>query len=65
MNAIRIDRHPSSLEFSPRMRRWTLGVALAVALLGLYSIGVTWFAQQLQADMQESYQIAPILSDSS
>lgn len=54
----------SSLHLSPRQRRWAIGLAIAAALLGAYVLGVTWFAQQLQNDMKESFQIAPILSES-
>ena len=45
-----------------RRRRTVLGAA-AATFLGLYVLGVSWFANSLQADMERSLQVAPAIQD--
>jgi len=73
MNAIRM---PSPLARGPgaphrdaptgmsvRRRRWTIGLTVTSIFLGLYVLGLVWFAGELRADMQSSLQFAPAVQD--
>jgi len=68
MNAIRHhhivqreERAPLSPEI--RRRRWTIGLSVGGAFLGVYVLGLVWFANALQADMQGTLQLAPVVQD--
>ena len=37
--------------------------AIGAGFLGLYVMGVTWFANELQTDMQRNLQLAPAVQD--
>lgn len=42
---------------SRRLRRWLIGVGVAVVVLGIYAFSLNWFAQQLGDDMQKSIRL--------
>ena len=46
-----------------RRRRRTIIATVCAAFLGLYVLGVGWFANELGTDMQRSLQIAPAVQD--
>ncbi|GAB3735389.1 hypothetical protein GCM10028862_19130 [Luteimonas pelagia] len=48
---------------APRRRRWAIGLSVAGAFLGLYVLGLVWFAHALQDDMQATLQLAPAVQD--
>ena len=48
---------------SVRRRRWTIGLLVTSIFLGLYVLGLVWFAGELRADMQSSLQFAPAVQD--
>lgn len=47
----------------PKHRRRTIFAAVGAALLGLYVLGVSWFANELGSEMQRNLQIAPAVQD--
>ena len=70
MNAITADardpaarpaRHDAATP-ARRRRRAIIGIGGA-AFLGLYVLGVGWFANELQTDMQRNLQLAPAVQD--
>lgn len=69
MNAVRHHHIPVQREerapVSPevRRRRWTIGLSVGGAFLGVYILGLVWFANALQADMQGTLQLAPVVQD--
>lgn len=46
-----------------RRRRRAIIAAIGAGFLGLYVLGVTWFANELQSDMQRNLQFAPAVQD--
>ena len=46
-----------------RRRRKAIIAAIGAGFLGLYVMGVTWFANELQSDMQRNLQLAPAVQD--
>ena len=46
-----------------RWRRKAIIAAIGAGFLGLYVMGVTWFANELQSDMQRNLQLAPAVQD--
>jgi len=44
-------------------RRRTVALAVGAAFLGLYVLGVAWFADSLNEDMARSFQLAPAVAD--
>lgn len=69
MNAIRHHHIPAQRQEraapSPevRRRRWTIGLSVGGAFLGVYILGLVWFANALRADMQGTLQLAPVVQD--
>jgi hypothetical protein len=70
MNAIHAPEHfapraPSqgATPHAHRRRRWAIGLSVAGAFLGLYVLGLVWFAHALQDDMQATLQLAPAVQD--
>ena len=67
MNAISANApHPAARDdhaTHARRRRRTIIASVAAAFLGAYVLGVSWFANQLQADMQRNLQGAPAIED--
>jgi hypothetical protein len=57
----REERAPVSPEV--RRRRWTIGLSVGGAFLGVYILGLVWFANALEADMQGTLQLAPVVQD--
>lgn len=47
---------------APRRRR-TIVVSVLLGLLGVYLLGVAWFADTLSEDMARSFQVAPAVAD--
>lgn len=54
-------RHDDAIH--ARRRRRTILAAVGATFLGLYVLGVSWFANELGTDMQRSLQIAPAVQD--
>lgn len=46
-----------------KRRRRAIIATAGAAFLGLYVLGVSWFANQLQSDMQRNLQLAPAVQD--
>lgn len=46
-----------------RRRRRSIVAAVGAGFLGLYVLGVSWFANELGADMQRNLQLAPAVED--
>lgn len=46
-----------------RRRRRAILATVGAAFLGLYVLGVSWFANELQSDMQRNLQLAPAVQD--
>jgi type VI protein secretion system component VasF len=46
-----------------KRRRWAIGLSIGGAFLGLYVLGLVWFAHALQDDMQATLQRAPAVQD--
>lgn len=46
-----------------RHRRRAIIATVGATFLGLYVLGVSWFANELQADMQRNLQLAPAVQD--
>ena len=67
MNAITANvRHPSARSdrsHNPKHRRRAIFAAVGATFLGLYVVGVSWFANELGSEMQRSLQIAPAVQD--
>lgn len=47
----------------PNHRRRAIFATVAATLLGLYVLGVSWFANELGSEMQRSLQVAPAVQD--
>ena len=47
----------------PKHRRRAIFAAVGATFLGLYVLGVSWFANELGSEMQRSLQIAPAVQD--
>ena len=71
MNAISADARVPARSRAPRQddatlarrRRRAILASIAAAFLGIYVLGVSWFANQLQSDMQRNLQLAPAVED--
>lgn len=66
MNAITAPSRPHAASDSAthaRRRRRAIFATVGAGFLGLYVLGVTWFANELQADMQRNLQLAPAVQD--
>ena len=66
MNAVTANAstHPASDNAThARWRRRAIIAAVGAGFLGLYVLGVTWFANELQTDMQRNLQLAPAVQD--
>lgn len=46
-----------------RRRRRAIIATVGATFLGLYVLGISWFANELQADMQRNLQLAPAIQD--
>ena len=47
----------------PKRRRRAILAAVGATFLGLYVLGISWFANELGTDMQRSLQVAPAAQD--
>ncbi len=58
-------RNPARLDRShqPKHRRRAILGAVAATFLGLYVLGVSWFANELGSEMERSLQVAPAVQD--
>ena len=57
-------RHDTRRHASPdRRRRRTVVALVGAAFLGIYVLGITWFAETLNDDMARSFQLAPAVAD--
>lgn len=54
--------HHDQANHAKRRRRVILA-AVGATFLGLYVLGVSWFANELGTDMQRSLQVAPAVQD--
>lgn len=66
MNATTAHAHPARHDTDARAtarRRKTMAASVLAGLLGLYVMGVAWFAETLSEDMQRSFQAAPAVAD--
>lgn len=66
MNAISAHApHPAARDDAThaRRRRRTIIASVGAAFLGAYVLGVTWFANELQTEMQRNLQGAPAVED--
>lgn len=66
MNAITAHvPHPARRNGSPhpKHRRRAIFAVVAATFLGLYVLGVSWFANELGSEMQRNLQIAPAVQD--
>ena len=68
MNAIsaHATHHPATREDDAthaRRRRRTIIASVGAAFLGVYVLGVSWFANELQTEMQRNLQGAPAVVD--
>lgn len=60
-HAARSGRHDEAT--LARRRRRAIIVSAGATFLGLYVLGVGWFANELQTDMQRNLQLAPAVQD--
>lgn len=59
-------RHPAGHRdgtLPARRRRRAIIATAGVAFLGLYVLGISWFANELQSDMQRNLQLDPAVQD--
>ncbi|HET8819850.1 MAG TPA: hypothetical protein VFM73_09950 [Xanthomonadaceae bacterium] len=66
MNAITAPARPHADNDSATNARWrrrAIVATIGAGFLGLYVLGVTWFANELQTDMQRNLQLAPAVQD--
>lgn len=54
-------RHDDAI--AARRRRRAIVATVCTTLLGLYVLGVSWFANELGTDMQRTLQVAPAVQD--
>jgi uncharacterized RDD family membrane protein YckC len=55
---------PSQPAPHPRRRRWPVALAVVAMMLAAYAVGLGWFAQRLQADLDKTLHTAPVVEDS-
>lgn len=59
-------RHPAGhrdATVPARRRRRAILATVGATFLGLYVLGISWFANELQSDMQRNLQLAPAVQD--
>lgn len=51
---------PMSAPRRSRVTRWMIGLALLAVLLTAYGLGLAWFTQRLENDLQKSLRALPV-----